>query len=73
MTKGVSARDVERARTLLRLLTIRQIIQAGDRAIEASGLNPWVMAEGLASGDESYEPLFLDQPPAPPPEGTTGD
>lgn len=37
---------------LLRLITVRQVIKAGDNCIRAVGLNPWAMNEGLATGDE---------------------
>lgn len=37
---------------LIRLLTVRQVIQAGDDVINAVGLNPWCISEGLATGDE---------------------
>lgn len=43
---------LERAERLVRLLTVRQVIDAGDDAIEAAGLNPWCIAEGRADGDE---------------------
>jgi predicted translin family RNA/ssDNA-binding protein len=44
--------EVKRLRKLASLLTVRQVIQAGDEYIEAAGLNPWCMNEGLATGDE---------------------
>ena len=37
---------------LLRQLTIKQVIEAGDVAIDAAGLNPWCLKEGLAEGTE---------------------
>lgn len=37
---------------LIRMLTVRQVVQAGDDAINAVGLHPWCIAEGLATGDE---------------------
>lgn len=40
--------------------TVRQIIEAGDRAIDAAGLNPWAMNEGLATGDEHHAPWQLE-------------
>ena len=46
---------VERLRRLLPLLsqiTVRQAINAGDQVIDACGLNPWCMNEGLATGGE---------------------
>ena len=43
----------ERANKLINLLTVRQVIEAGDEAIEASGLNQWCLNEGLAEGRES--------------------
>ena len=49
-----------KATRLLRLLTIRQIIEGGDETIEASGLNPWAMNEGLATGDERFDPWKMD-------------
>ena len=46
------AEALERALPLLRLLTVRQVIQTGDEAINAAGLNPWAINEGLATGGE---------------------
>lgn len=40
-------------RTLAGLVTVRQAIEAGDRYIEAAGLNPWAINEGLATGNET--------------------
>lgn len=37
---------------LVECLTIRDIVQAGDDAIEAVGLHPYCINEGLATGDE---------------------
>lgn len=51
---------LERAQVLARLVTVRQAINAGDDAIEASGLNPWAMNEGLADGTESVRTDFID-------------
>lgn len=49
-------RDVlKRSRVLLGTVTVRQIIEAGDDAIEAAGLNPWCINEGRASGDERFD------------------
>lgn len=44
--------ELKRARTLVSLLTVRQVIEAGDDAISAAGLNPWCLNEGLAEGHE---------------------
>jgi len=40
--------------------TVRQIIEAGDRAIDAAGINPYAMNEGLATGDERHTPWQLE-------------
>jgi hypothetical protein len=37
---------------LLRMLTVHQVLSAGDAAIGAAGLNPYCINEGLAAGDE---------------------
>jgi hypothetical protein len=37
---------------LMRLITVRQAIEAGDRVINACGLNPWCINEGRATGSE---------------------
>ena len=37
---------------LLRQLTVKQVIEAGDAAIDAAGLNPWCLKEGLVEGSE---------------------
>lgn len=43
---------LERTIALAELVTIKQVIDAGDEVIEAAGLNPWCIAEGLADGSE---------------------
>lgn len=50
---------VARCRPLLALLTVRQVIEGGDDAIQASGLNPWCINEGRATGDERIDPWWL--------------
>ena len=62
---GVASTDLLAALRCLRLLqecppTVRQIIEAGDRAIDAAGLNPWCMNEGLAEGNERHTPWQLE-------------
>jgi hypothetical protein len=47
--------ESQRAAVLIRLLTVRQIVNAGNRAINAAGLNPYAMNEGLATGDEAID------------------
>lgn len=51
---------LERARPLVALLTVRQVIQGGDNAIAASGLDPWCMNEGRATGDEPISAWWLE-------------
>lgn len=58
--KEIVLSALRRAQTLAGLVTIRQIFDAGNDAINASGLNPYCMNEGLASGDETITPWFLD-------------
>ena len=48
------------ARTLWGAVTIRDIMEQGDRAIQASGLNLWCINEGLATGDESAPTGWID-------------
>lgn len=43
---------LERTIALAELVTVKQVIDAGDEVIEAAGLNPWCIAEGLADGSE---------------------
>lgn len=62
---GIASTDLLAVLRCLRLLqecppTVRQIIEAGDRAIDAAGLNPWAMNEGLATGDERHTPWQLE-------------
>jgi len=52
-------REAERAAVLLPLLTVRQVIDAGDRAIDAAGLNPWCINEGRATGHERIDNCSL--------------
>lgn len=49
----------ERLSVLASLLTVRQVIEAGDRYIEAAGLNPWCINEGQATGDERLGLTFM--------------
>jgi hypothetical protein len=42
----------QRAQVLVRLLTVRQVIEAGNEAIDAAGLNAYCINEGLAEGHE---------------------
>jgi hypothetical protein len=49
---------LERTTKLASLLTVRQVINAGDEYIDAAGLNPWCMNEGLAPGEESISVDF---------------
>jgi len=51
---------LKRAAKLVSLLTVRQVINGGDKAIDAAGLNPWCMNEGLATGDEPLSVDFID-------------
>lgn len=53
-------RELKNARELVRLVTVRQVISAGDAAIEAAGLNPWCINEGLASGEERISVWSID-------------
>lgn len=48
------------ARKLIGLITVRQVIEAGDDAIAAVGLNPWCMNEGRATGDEPVSADFIE-------------
>lgn len=54
-------KTLKKAQTLLRLLTVRQVIEAGwDEIAAAAGLNPYCLNEGLASGDEKIRADFVD-------------
>jgi hypothetical protein len=44
--------ELRKMATLASLVTVRQVIEAGDKYINAAGLNPWCMNEGLATGNE---------------------
>lgn len=60
-TETMRLAALERARPLVALLTVRQVIEAGDDAIAAAGLNPWCMNEGLARGDEPIGAHFIER------------
>ena len=51
---------IRKYQTLLSLLTVRQVIAAGDAAIEAAGLNPWAINEGRATGDETISTWWVE-------------
>ena len=55
---------LNRAMILAGLVTVRQVIDAGDEAIEAAGLNPWCINEGRAEGYERISTWMLKPPPA---------
>jgi len=50
---------LERARHLVRLVTVGMVIKDDD-AIEAAGINPWVINEGLADKDDAISAWWLD-------------
>jgi hypothetical protein len=51
---------LERCLPLLRLLTIGQVIAGGDKAIDASGLNPWCLNEGRAEAGDRLNLWWLE-------------
>lgn len=51
---------LKRAQPLIALVTVRQAINAGDDTIEAAGLNPYAINEGLATGDEPISTWWID-------------
>lgn len=52
---------LERCRVLKHSITIREVLQRGDDAIEAAGLDPWCINEGLADGSETLDLSFIDR------------
>ena len=44
--------ELKKLRILMGLISVKQVIKAGDEAINACGLNPWCVNEGRATGDE---------------------
>lgn len=46
---------LEVSQTLMGILTIRQVMEAGSEAIEAAGLNPWCVNEGQTTGDDHVD------------------
>lgn len=50
----------KRAQILLRGLTIRDVFEAGNGAIDAAGLNPYCINEGMSDGSEGFESWWLD-------------
>ena len=53
----------ERAKVLVGLLSVRQVIEAGYTAIDAAGLDPWCMNEGKADGHEKISTWWLNARP----------
>lgn len=53
---------LERAKIIFTCLRphVRQVMEEGSNAIEAAGLNPWCINEGLATGDEPMTFWFID-------------
>ncbi len=64
LREAIAERDeiIARAARLISLLTVRQVISAGDDAITAAGLNPWCINEGLAAGEEKLNSWWLSVP-----------
>lgn len=59
--KLVSAAErIERLAPLVRLLTIGQVVDAGSAAIDAAGLDPYVLNEGRAERDDRIHAWWLD-------------
>lgn len=50
---------LKKAKELVKLITVRQVIDGGNAAIDASGLNPWCINEGLAYGNEPIDISFI--------------
>lgn len=50
---------LKKAQTLVSLLTVGQVIDAGDEAINAAGFNPWCLNEG-AEKNEQISTHFID-------------
>lgn len=51
---------LERCKRLVGLISVRQVIENGGSAIDAAGLNPWCMNEGLATGAELISTWWLE-------------
>lgn len=51
---------LEKVLPLFGALTVRDVLNAGDAAIDAAGLNPWCVNEGRATGDEPLSLWWLD-------------
>ncbi len=51
---------LERAAALVRLVTVGQVMDAGDAAIAASGLDPWAVNEGKARRGDALDVWWLD-------------
>jgi hypothetical protein len=41
--------------------SIRAVVEAGDAAIDAAGINPWTLNEGTSAGDEACVPWFMGE------------
>jgi len=50
----------QRLRDICHFLTVRQVIELGDDAIDGAGLNRWALNEGLASGNENIDLSWAD-------------
>lgn len=64
-----AAKEIERLRAALEIMTqlhptttMRDVFDAGDKAIEAFGLNPWCLNEGRASEDDEVDTSRLLHP-----------
>jgi hypothetical protein len=57
--------ELDNARVLVGLLTVRQVIAAGDEAINAAGISPYCMNDGRATGDERVGTWSIDAALAP--------
>lgn len=56
---AVPREHLDRAATLLSVVTVGQVMDGGDRFIEAAGLNPWAVNEGRARREDRIDPWWL--------------
>lgn len=60
MDQSEIIRDLKRARALLGLVTIGQVMESGRASIEAAGLSPYCVNEGQAQKSDRIPLWWLD-------------
>ena len=51
---------LKRAKILIEIISVKQVLESDNDIIFASGINPWCVNEGTATGYEKISTYFID-------------